>query len=92
MASGRPKTATHSGSCLALNLRRAEESVLGKVLVETIILYMATRHSPSQVLHDAAAIYKVDTEAIALKVKQEFAAKRRHRPRRGPLRKPKPKP
>ena len=60
---------------MALNLRRAEESVLGKVLVETIILYMATRHSPSQVLHDAAAIYKVDTEAIALKVKQEFAAK-----------------
>jgi ParB family chromosome partitioning protein len=59
----------------AAYLRRAEESVLGKVLVETTILYMATRHNPSQVLHDAAAIYKVDTEAIALKVKQEFAAK-----------------
>jgi ParB family transcriptional regulator, chromosome partitioning protein len=50
--------------------------VLGKVLVETTILYMATRHDPSQVLHDAAAVYKVDTDAIALKVKQEFAAKK----------------
>jgi ParB family chromosome partitioning protein len=48
---------------------------LGKVLVETTILYMTTRHNPSQVLHDAAAVYKVDTDAIALKVKQEFAAK-----------------
>jgi ParB family chromosome partitioning protein len=51
--------------------------VLGKVLVETTILYMATRHDPSQVLHDAAAVYKVDTDAIALKVKQEFAAKQK---------------
>jgi len=59
----------------AAYLRRAEESVLGKVLVETTILYMATRHNPSQVLYDAAAVYKVDTDAIALKVKQEFAAK-----------------
>jgi ParB family chromosome partitioning protein len=29
------------------------------------------------VLHDAAAVYKVDTDAIASKVKQEFAAKAR---------------
>ncbi|NYF53600.1 ParB/RepB/Spo0J family partition protein [Tunturiibacter gelidoferens] len=63
------------GKLFAAYLRRAEESVLGKVLVETTILYMATRHNPSQVLHDAAAVYKVDTDAIALKVKQEFAAK-----------------
>jgi ParB family transcriptional regulator, chromosome partitioning protein len=27
------------------------------------------------VLHDAASIHKVDTDTIALKVKQEFAAK-----------------
>jgi hypothetical protein len=40
---------------------------------------MATRHSPPQVLPDAAAIYKVDTEAIALKFKQEFAAKEKTR-------------
>lgn len=63
------------GKLFAAFLRRAEESVLGKVLVESTILYMASRHNPSQVLHDAAVIYKVDTDAIALKVRQEFAAK-----------------
>ena len=65
------------GKLFAAYLRRAEESVLGRVLVEATILYMATRHNPSQVLHDAAAVYKVDTDAIALKVKQEFAAKQK---------------
>jgi ParB family chromosome partitioning protein len=36
---------------------------------------MSTRQNPAQVLQEAAAVYKVDTAAIALKVKQEFAAK-----------------
>jgi len=58
------------GKLFSAYLRRAEEGLLGKVLVETTILYMATRHNASQVLRDAAAIYKVDTDAIALKVKQ----------------------
>jgi hypothetical protein len=49
--------------------------VWGSVLVETTILYMSTRHNPAQVLSQAAVLYKVDTDAIALKVKQEFAAK-----------------
>ena len=44
-------------------------------MIETTILYMSTRHNPAQVLNEAAALYKVDTDAIALKVKQEFAAK-----------------
>jgi ParB family chromosome partitioning protein len=63
------------GKLFAAYLRRAEESVLGSVLVETTILYMSTRHNTAQVLHEAAALYKVDADAIALKVKQEFAAK-----------------
>ena len=63
------------GKLFAAYLRRAEESVLGSVLVEVTILHMSTRHNPVQVLQEAAAAYKVDTEAIALKVKQEFAAK-----------------
>jgi ParB family transcriptional regulator, chromosome partitioning protein len=58
-----------------IELRRAEESVLRSVLVETTIVYMSTRHNPAQVLSEAAAVYKVDTDAIALKVKQEFVAK-----------------
>ena len=36
---------------------------------------MVTQHNASQVLLDAAAVYKVDTDAIALAVKQEFAAR-----------------
>jgi ParB family transcriptional regulator, chromosome partitioning protein len=71
----RTKDSDSLGKLFAAYLRRAEESVLGKVLVEVTILYMATRHNPAQVLHDAAVVYKVDTDAIALKVKQEFAAK-----------------
>jgi ParB family transcriptional regulator, chromosome partitioning protein len=63
------------GKLFAAYLRRAEESVLGSVLIETTILYLSTRHNPAQVLSEAAAAYKVDTDAIALKVKQEFAAK-----------------
>jgi len=34
-----------------------------------------SRGNASQVLRDAATAYKVDTDAIATKVKQEFAAK-----------------
>jgi hypothetical protein len=44
-------------------------------LVEGIILLSASRNNASQILRDAAEAYRVDTDAIALKVKQEFAAK-----------------
>jgi ParB family chromosome partitioning protein len=45
------------------------------MLVEATILLAASRHNGTNVLRDAATLYKVDTEAIASKVKQEFAAK-----------------
>ena len=63
------------GKLFAAYLRRAEEGALGSMLVELTILLSAARTNGAQVLRDAAAVYKVDTEAIALKVKQEFAAK-----------------
>lgn len=44
-------------------------------LVEATILLAAARTNPAVVLREAASTYKVDTDAIALKVKQEFAAK-----------------
>jgi ParB family transcriptional regulator, chromosome partitioning protein len=47
------------------------------MLVEATILLAASRHNGTNVLRDAATLYKVDTEAIASKVKQEFAAKAR---------------
>ena len=57
----------------AAYLRRAEESELGSVVVE----YHHPRRRPGTATGAAGcgAAYKVDTDAIALKVKQEFAAK-----------------
>ncbi|WP_245536316.1 hypothetical protein [Terriglobus saanensis] len=57
---------------------------MGSVLVEATILYMSTRHNPAQVLHEAATVYKVNTDAIALKVKQEFTAKEKARAEKKP--------
>jgi ParB family transcriptional regulator, chromosome partitioning protein len=56
-------------------VRRSEEGTLSRLLVEATVLLAAARTNPAVVLRDAAATYKVDTDAIALKVKQEFAAK-----------------
>jgi ParB family chromosome partitioning protein len=56
-------------------LRRAEESVLGSVLVQLSLVLAASRQNAANILRDAAMLYKVDADAIALKVKQEFVAK-----------------
>ncbi len=45
------------------------------MLVESSILLAASRGNPATILKDAASAYKVDTDAIAAKVKQEFTAK-----------------
>jgi ParB family transcriptional regulator, chromosome partitioning protein len=55
--------------------RRADESTLSRLLVETTIVLAASRNNGAKVLRDAATAYKVDSDAIASKVKQEFAAK-----------------
>ncbi len=56
-------------------LRRADEGTLSRLMVETTILLAASKTNPATVLRDAATAYKVNTDAIALKVKQEFATK-----------------
>ncbi len=56
-------------------LRRADEGTLSRLVVESSIMLAAARTNSAVVLRDAASTYKVDTDAIALKVKQEFAAK-----------------
>jgi ParB family chromosome partitioning protein len=56
-------------------LRRGDEGTLSRLLVEASILLAASRGNASAILKDAATAYKVDTDAIAAKVKQEFAAK-----------------
>jgi ParB family transcriptional regulator, chromosome partitioning protein len=60
-------------------MRRVEESKLGSVVVELTIILAAARGNSNTVLRDAATFYKVDTDAIALKVKQEFSAKEKAR-------------
>jgi ParB family chromosome partitioning protein len=71
------------GKTLAAFVRRADEGTLSRLMVEASILLAASRSNPTTVLRDAASTYKVDTEAIAAKVKQEFAAKGTGRRRRG---------
>jgi len=56
-------------------LRRADESTLGRAVVEAVVLLTASRGNASHVLRDAAEFYKVDVAAITAKVKEEFAAK-----------------
>jgi len=64
---------------LAAFIRRADEGMLSLLLVESSILLAASRGNPTTILRDAATAYKVDTEAIAVKVKQEFVAKEKAR-------------
>ena len=71
----REKDTDSIAKLFAAYLRRTEESVLGSVLVELTILLTSARQQTTQVLNEAASLYKVDTGAIATKVKQEFAAK-----------------
>jgi ParB family transcriptional regulator, chromosome partitioning protein len=59
----------------AAYLRRADEGTLSRLLVETAILLAASRTNVPTVLHEAATVYKVDTDAITTKVRQEFDAK-----------------
>jgi ParB family chromosome partitioning protein len=60
---------------LAVFIRRADEGTLSRLLVESSILLAASRGNPATILRDAATAYKVDTDAIAAKVKQEFSVK-----------------
>jgi ParB family chromosome partitioning protein len=63
------------GKTFAAYLRRADEGTLSRLLVETSILLAASRTNATTVLRDAASSYKLDADAIAIKVRQEFAAR-----------------
>jgi ParB family transcriptional regulator, chromosome partitioning protein len=58
-------------------VRRVDEGTLSRLLVESSILLAASRSNPSIVLKDAATAYKVDTDAISNKVRQEFTIKQK---------------
>ena len=55
--------------------RRADEGTLSRMIVEATIVLAAARNNGANVFRDAATAYQVDTDAIASKAKQEFAAK-----------------
>jgi ParB family transcriptional regulator, chromosome partitioning protein len=69
-------------------MRRADEGTLSRLTVEATILLAASRHNGTNILKEAATLYKVDTEAIGQKVKQEFAAKARAKKEDKPETKP----
>jgi ParB family chromosome partitioning protein len=60
-------------------IRRADEGTLSRMTVEASILLASARGNPATVLKEAATVYKVDTDAIASKVRQEFTAKEKAR-------------
>jgi ParB family chromosome partitioning protein len=49
-------------------LRRTDESILGRAVVEVVVLLTASRGNASHVLRDAAEFYKVDVAAITNRV------------------------
>ena len=76
----RAKEGESSAKLLSAFLRKAEEGVIGKLIVEAVILLSASKQSDGgKILRAAAQAYKVDTDAIALKVKHEFTAKEKAR-------------
>ena len=60
---------------LSAFVRNADEGTLGKLIVEAVILLPTRTPAEGSKTLRAAQVYGVDTEAIALKVKQEFAAR-----------------
>ncbi|HTV05961.1 MAG TPA: ParB/RepB/Spo0J family partition protein [Acidobacteriaceae bacterium] len=69
------KDGDSAAKLLSAHIRKAEEGELGRLLVEMVILQSAQTQNSGKALQEAAAVYKVDTSAIAAKVKEEFAAK-----------------
>jgi ParB family chromosome partitioning protein len=76
------------GKLFLAYLRQAEESILGSVIVQLALLLAAARGNGAQVLREAAGVYKVDTEAIAAKVKREFADREKAKATKKPAAKP----
>ena len=69
------KDGDSTSKLLSAYIRKTEEGELGRLLVEMVILHSAQTQGSGKALQEAAAVYKVDSNAIAAKVKQEFAAK-----------------
>ena len=74
------KEGESASKLLTAFIRKADEGTIGKMTIEAVILLSARNQADGgKTLHAAAQVYGVDTEAVALKVKQEFAAKEKAR-------------
>jgi len=90
---GKPKDDAAPAKLLAAFLPKAEESKLGRVMVETVVLLsMHNQTDAAKVLRDAAQVYKVDVNAISAAVKQEFAAREKGKIAKKPARESASKP
>ena len=70
----RAKEGESAGELLIAFLRKADEGAIGRLIVEAVILLSASKQPDGgKVLRAAAHAYKVDTDAISLRVKHEFA-------------------
>jgi ParB family chromosome partitioning protein len=57
-------------------MRKADEGNIGRLIIEIVILLSARSQSDGgKTLREAAQVYRVDADAVALVVKQGFAAK-----------------
>ena len=89
----KPKEDAAPAELLAAFLLKAEESKLGRILVETVILLsMHNQTDSAKILRDAAHAYKVDVDAISATIKQEFAAKEKAKTTKKPAPKSASKP
>ena len=90
---GKSKDGETAAKLLAAFLPKAEESNLGRILVETVILLsMHNQADAAKILRDAAQVYKVDVDAISATVKREFAAKGKEKASKKATPKSAPKP
>ncbi|WP_263408940.1 ParB/RepB/Spo0J family partition protein [Terriglobus tenax] len=87
----RSKDTENIGKVFAAYLRRADEGTLSRVAVALTIVLAAARTNAPSILREAATVYKVDTDAIAQKVKAEFAAKAKAKKEPTPTARPVPK-
>jgi ParB family chromosome partitioning protein len=90
---GKPKDREAPAKLLAAFLPKAEESKLGRILVESVILLsMHNQADAAKILCDAAHAYKVDVDAISTQVKQKSVAKEKAKASRKATPKSAPKP
>jgi ParB family chromosome partitioning protein len=85
---GKAKNAESLPKLLSAFFRKSDEGILGRLLVEMVILQSTQSQTEgAKVLRSAADLYKIDIEAITTQVKREFAAKEKAKTIKMPTRK-----